>query len=116
MYKNQELGKIGEECACNYLIDNNYEIIEINFYCRQGEIDIIAKDLINNEIVFVEVKSRTSLLYGRPSEAVNRLKIDHLKKCIKYYIYRNKLQNCFIRIDVIEIYILSNKIVINHIK
>lgn len=116
MYKKQELGKKGEQCACDYLIENNYEIIERNFYCRQGEIDIIAKDLVNKEIVFIEVKSRTNILYGRPSEAVTKLKMDHLKKCVNYYLYKNKLLNYFIRIDVIEVYILSNKMVVNHIR
>ena len=58
MYVNQTLGRFGEEKACNYLKKNNYKIIERNFRCRQGEIDIIAKDLSKNELVFIEVKTR----------------------------------------------------------
>ena len=52
----KELGNIGEQIAAEYLENNNYQIIKRNFYCKNGEIDIIAKD--NNEFVFVEVKTR----------------------------------------------------------
>ena len=87
---------------------------ERNFVARQGEIDIIAKD--KNEIVFIEVKSRTNFLYGKPVEAVNRLKQKHLKSVINYYLYRNKLENNFVRIDIIEVYIKNGYFKINHIK
>lgn len=116
MYKKHEIGKLGEEIACSYLQKNNYKIIERNFYCRQGEIDIVAIDKIKREIVFVEVKTRTNNQYGRPAEAVNKVKQIHLQKCIKYYIYKNKLEKCLIRVDVIEIHICENKIRINHIR
>ena len=58
-----------------YLENNYYQIIEKNFYCRFGEIDIIAIDKKENELVFIEVKTRTNLLYGIPIEAVNYNKI-----------------------------------------
>ena len=116
MYKNHQTGKQGEEIASQYLQNNNYKIIKRNFYCRQGEIDIIALDISKKELVFIEVKTRKNNLYGSPSEAVNRTKQAHLQKCIKYYIYKNKLEKYCIRIDVIEVYIFKNKIKINHIK
>lgn len=114
MYIYHEFGKIGEEIATKYLKQNNYEIIERNFRCKQGEIDIIAKE--NEEIIFIEVKTRSSIMYGRPSEAVNETKQKHIKKAAKYYVYLNKLENCYIRLDVIEIYFKNNKFYINHIK
>ena len=114
MYKNQFIGQNGEDIAVNYLKDLGYEIIERNFSCRQGEIDIIARD--KEEVVFIEVKTRTNLLYGLPVDAVNEKKQNHLTKAIKYYIYRNHLENEFIRIDVIEVYLSSNSFKINHIK
>ena len=52
----QELGKEGEDFAADYLQKQGYEIIDRNFECKQGEIDIIAKD--KNEYVFIEVKTR----------------------------------------------------------
>lgn len=114
MYKNQLIGQNGEDIAVNYLKSLGYEIIERNFSCRQGEIDIIARD--KNEIVFIEVKTRTNSLYGMPADAVNEKKQNHLTEAIKYYIYRNHLENEFIRIDVIEVYLSGDNFKINHIK
>ena len=114
MYIYHEFGKMGEDIAANYLTKNNYKIRERNFRCKQGEIDIIARE--KDEIVFVEVKTRSSCTYGRPSEAVNESKQKHITKAAKYYIYLNKLENYYIRIDVIEVYFSNNKFYINHIK
>lgn len=114
MYLYHELGRIGEDIAAKYLVNSNYEIIERNFRCKQGEIDIIAKE--DDEIVFIEVKTRSNVACGRPSEAVNQVKQKHIKKTTKYYIYLNKLENHYIRIDVIEVYLKNNKFYINHIK
>ena len=108
------LGKYGEKIACEFLRKNKYKIITQNFKCKQGEIDIIAKE--DDEIVFIEVKTRSNVACGRPSEAVNQVKQKHIKKATKYYIYLNKLENHYIRIDVIEVYLKNNKFYINHIK
>ena len=115
MYNSRQIGILGENIACNYLLKNNYIILERNFYCRQGEIDIIAKDLSTNDLVFVEVKSRFSLKYGFPSEAVNKNKKHHIYSVAKYYIYKNKIVNVPIRFDIIEVFMKNNGR-INHIK
>ena len=104
-----ELGKYGENIAVQYLKQKNYKIITQNFRCKQGEIDIIAEEKKNKEIVFIEVKTRTNLNYGVASEAVNNIKINHIYKTAQYYILKNKIQNKSIRIDVIEIYITNSK-------
>lgn len=72
MYYKQQRGKIGEDMATEYLNKKGYKILERNFECRQGEIDIIALD--KDEIVFVEVKTRTSKKYGLAAEAVDENK------------------------------------------
>lgn len=107
-------GKLGEDLACKYLENNGYKVIERNFFARQGEIDIIALD--KNEIVFIEVKARTSISYGKPVEAVDTNKQKHLIKTVEYYLYSRNLENEFIRLDVIEIYLFKNKYRVNHIK
>lgn len=114
MYINKETGKLGEDIAVNYLKQNRYTILDRNFECRQGEIDIIALD--KKEIVFIEVKTRTSNKYGTPSEAVNKIKQKHMLQTIKYYLYIRNLSDEFIRIDVIEVYIKNNVYKVNHIK
>lgn len=114
MYIKQEIGKLGEDLATKYLEQQGYKVIERNFECRQGEIDIIAID--KNELVFIEVKTRTNLKYGKPVEAVNQNKQKHLTKAVRYYLYSRHLENEFVRIDVMEIYLYNHKYRVNHIK
>ena len=113
MYERHELGKTGEEIGTQYLINNGYKLIIRNFRCRQGEVDIIAKD--KDEIVFIEVKTRRNTNYGYPIDAVDKRKQKHILNASKYYVYKNKLEKRKIRFDVIEIY-KKDKFYINHIK
>lgn len=110
----KELGNIGEQIAVEYLEKNTYKILKRNFYCKQGEIDIIAKD--NQEIVFIEVKTRSSIDFGQPSEAVNSIKLKHMCKVAQYFLYKSHYMNNFIRFDVIEVLIENGKFKVNHIK
>lgn len=114
MYQRHETGKIGEDLVTKYLEQNGYKIIERNFECRQGEIDIIAQD--KKEIVFIEVKTRSNKNYGKPKEAVDRNKKKHIYKTLEFYVYINHLENEAIRIDVIEVYKKQEKYIIHHIK
>ena len=113
--ENKITGRIGEDFACEYLEKNHYQILERNFVSYQGEIDIIA--LEDNEIVFIEVKTRTQILCGLPSESVNKSKKKQLYKVAEYYLYANNLLDTKVRFDVIEIYLHgSNSFQLNHIK
>ena len=115
MYFRQEIGKWGENLACQYLQENNYKIVERNFLCRQGEIDIVAKDLTKDELVFIEVKTRSNFKYGNPADAVDKQKQRHMVQAIRYYLYKNQIQDVPIRVDVIEVYIVQS-CKINHIR
>ena len=112
--KKKELGNSGEEIACKYLQNKGYAIIKRNFYCKQGEIDIIAK--YKNEMVFIEVKTRTSNSYGRPAEAVTSIKQLHMYKAARYFLYKKNLLNVAIRFDVIEVLLKDGRFRVNHIK
>ena len=114
MYKRHVVGKKGEEIAEKYLKSKHYKILEKNFSSRYGEIDIIA--LEKNEIVIIEVKTRTNEEYGSPAEAVDFRKQKHLYDTAKYYLYKKNLEKELVRFDVIEIFIEKEKIIINHIK
>ena len=116
MYINQKIGKKGENIACKYLENNKYSIIERNFRCKQGEIDIIANNNITKELVFFEVKTRSNLKYGRPSESVKKFKQKHIIYVARYYNYINKIYYMPIRFDIIEIILNNNNCQINHIK
>ncbi len=118
MYTKQAIGKFGEDVSCDYLVKSNYKIIERNFRCRQGEIDIVAYDNKNNEIVFVEVKTRTDFKFGFPSEAVNVVKQRHILNSAKYYLYCNRMENRYVRLDVIEVVVDAShyRYKLNHLK
>ena len=89
-------------------------ILDRNFNCNQGEIDIIAKD--KDEYVFIEVKTRANGNYGLPSEAVDKRKISNITKGIRKYIHIKNWENKFIRLDLIELFYKNKKFYINHIK
>lgn len=99
---NKDIGSLGENIAFNYLNDSGYIILEKNFRCKLGEIDIIAKD--GNYIVFVEVKTRSGSIYGSPCESVNFRKQNKIYKIAQLYIMKKHLMKKFnFRFDVIEI-------------
>ena len=104
---NIEKGKLGEEIAAKYIVSKGGKIIERNYKIKIGEVDLIV--LINGELVFVEVKSRSNINYGYPSEAVNYKKKQKITNVAKYYILNNCLDNISIRFDVIEVYLKSKK-------
>lgn len=112
-YARHILGKSGEDIACKYLENEGYIIYLRNFRCKQGEIDIIAKD--KKEVVFIEVKTRSNKKYGKPVDAVNSIKQKHIYEASKYFVYYNHLENSYIRYDVMEI-LKKEKYYINHIK
>ena len=114
MYLRHEIGKVGENLAVQYLQELGYIIVERNFVAKQGEIDIVARD--KEELVFIEVKTRTNNLFGKPIDAVNTPKQKHLISTVKYYLYSKHLENEFVRLDVIEIYLQEKSYKINHIK
>lgn len=108
---NIEKGSLGEKIATEYLISKGASIIENNYKIKSGEVDIIAR--LDDEIVFVEVKSRSNTNYGYPAEAVNYKKIIKITNVAKYYILKNRFENKKIRFDVIEVYLKNREI--NHI-
>lgn len=103
MNPKDELGKFGEGFACNYLRQHGYQILCRNFRCRMGEIDIIAEK--NAVLCFVEVKTRASTRFGKPSEAVTWTKQKKIYRCAEYYMQvRGIIQNMpVLSFDVIEI-------------
>jgi len=103
---NKIIGNYGEDTAVKFLQKNKYKIIEQNYSCKFGEIDIIAKD--KNILVFVEVKSRTNEKYGTPGMAVNYYKKKNIINTAKHYIMKNKLQNEFCRFDVVEVFVTDD--------
>ncbi|MGE5677544.1 MAG: YraN family protein [Pseudomonadota bacterium] len=101
MGNNKTFGAFGESLATDYLSKNGYRVIERNFSCRSGEIDIIA--LHGDTVAFIEVKTRSSERFGLPSEAVSTAKQRKIVKTALYYMQKNRLLDHMCRFDVIEI-------------
>lgn len=95
------LGKMGEEKATEYLLQHGYKIIERNFRCTLGEMDIIAEE--DGYLVFVEVRSRHDSNFGLPQETVNWVKQRKLKQLASYYLKIKKGWNRKCRFDVIGV-------------
>ena len=92
------LGVDGEMLVCAYVKQNGMEILERNYRFGKEEIDIIARD--GDTIAFIEVKSRTSVQFGRPEEAVTRTKQRTIAKVALAYIRQHRLFNSRVRFDV----------------
>jgi len=102
---NKTIGNFGEEEATKFLVENGYKILTRNYNCRFGEIDIVAIE--DNCLVFIEVKTRTSLKYGVPEYAVNYWKQKHLSLSARNYIEHYRMGNYFARFDVVEVFAKS---------
>lgn len=99
-------GKKGEAIAAEYLKKKGYRIIEINYRCPIGEIDIVAQD--QNEMVFVEVKARRSCALGYPEQAVNLRKQRKMSQLALWYLREKKLTDTRARFDVVAVLMLPS--------
>lgn len=109
-------GKLGEEQAAVYLIQHNYEIIERNWRCRSGELDLIATK--DGTLIIIEVRSRKSLLlFGHPIESVERRKQLQVRRTAEVFITMSNQSNSQIRFDVITVLLAKDGTLqeINHI-
>lgn len=98
---NRRTGSYYEKLAGEYLMQNGYEILEYNYRCKTGEIDIIARD--GEYLVFCEVKYRADDRKGHPSEAVDLAKQRVISKCALYYMMVNAIEDMPCRFDVVSI-------------
>ncbi len=107
-----ELGRQGERLSCQYLIKKGYTLLDTNFKCKLGEIDIIAQK--DRKLVFIEVKTRSSLDFGEPIDFILKRQLNHLIKAISYYIKIKSLEGWEIQLDAIEILFMDEKWYIRH--
>ncbi len=97
----KELGKKGEEVALRFLKKKGYRILEKNYTCKLGEIDIIAKE--KDTLAFIEVKTRTSTLFGPPELSVTPFKQMQLSKAALIYLKEKNIEEAKARFDVVSI-------------
>lgn len=96
-----ERGKQGESRAARFLRSRGYHIVELNFRCKMGELDMIARD--GETLVFVEVRTRSSARYGRASESVTATKRRRIARLAQFYLMTRKPAFDTCRFDVVDI-------------
>ena len=104
----QTIGAIGEELAFHYLSANGYKILLKNYESPVGEIDLIAKE--SGELVFIEVKTRTSDAMGSPAESVTLQKRHQIAKNAQYYLKRYGIRDVACRFDVVSILMTKDRL------
>lgn len=102
----QALGIVGEELASHFLSRHGYKILIKNYECGLGEIDLIAKE--SGCLVFIEVKTRSSLAMGLPAESVTFHKRHQIVKTAEYYVKRYGIKDVPCRFDVVSVLMLAN--------
>lgn len=113
MADHNELGKLGEELAVEFLRKNGYGILETNWTFQKAEVDIIAQK--ENTLAIVEVKTRSSLDFGLPQDFVKPKKIQLLVKAVNEYVVSNNL-DIEVRFDIIAIHKEGKSYVIEHLE
>ena len=100
---NRGIGVLGEDLAVSFLEGKKYRILERNYRCKGGEVDIVARDPRDKSLVFVEVKARRDLSYGVPQLAVTPFKQRQISKAALTWLAKHRQQDAAARFDVIAI-------------
>ncbi|MCE5264879.1 MAG: YraN family protein [Deltaproteobacteria bacterium] len=108
------MGRRGEEIAAAHLAKAGYRIIEHNYRCPFGEIDIVAEE--GETVVFVEVKCRSSERYGDPQLAVGREKQKKMARIAMHYLSEKRLCSRPARFDVVAVKLLPGRVQIELIR
>jgi putative endonuclease len=110
----QLLGKEGERIAERYLLKKGYKLVERNYRCPSGELDLIVLD--RRVVVFVEVKTRTGHAFGTPFEAVEFRKQQKMTQAAQYFLAQKGLHQRDARFDVVGISWLGREPMVEHIE
>lgn len=100
------LGRDGEDIAAAHLESQGWRIIERNWRCPAGELDIVAWDEDGQTLVFVEVKSRSSIAFGQPIDAISWRKLTKLRELATLWLRSSKTRAPNIRVDAVGVLVL----------
>lgn len=116
-HKRRQVGLAGEEAARFYLEKQGYKVIERNYRCPLGELDLIALD--ERTTVIIEIRAKTGLSYGSPEESITADKGRRLLRLAQYYLKSKSKTDAPSRIDLVAVMLNNNDLTvksINHIK
>jgi putative endonuclease len=97
----KDTGNLGEKIAANYLKKRGYHILETNYRCRKGEIDIVARK--KDVVIFVEVRTKSNFDFGVPEESVTRDKKEKLIASAFSYLAERQKEDVDWRIDFVAV-------------
>jgi putative endonuclease len=95
------VGRRGEDLALRWLVQHGAREVDRNWRCRDGELDLVVRD--GDELVFVEVKTRTSTAFGHPAEAVTARKVARLRRLAAAWLAAHEVRADRVRIDVVAV-------------
>jgi putative endonuclease len=115
--RTRQLGNLGEQYAAAWLEAQGWHVIDRNWHCRLGELDIVARNE-SNQIVFVEVKTRRTLRYGTPQEAVTHAKQINLRHAAVQWLAEpeHHLPHSGIRFDVVTVVVREGNPLVHRIE
>ncbi|WP_136520420.1 MULTISPECIES: YraN family protein [Cellulomonas] len=95
------VGRYGEDVAARFVTEAGWRVLDRNWRCAEGELDIVALD--GDELVAVEVKTRRSAAYGHPAEAVTARKLARLRRLTAAWLRAHDVQARSVRVDVVAV-------------
>ncbi|MBD8060524.1 YraN family protein [Cellulomonas sp. JH27-2] len=108
------VGRYGEDVAERHLLAAGWRVLDRNWRCRDGELDLVGMD--GDELVVVEVKTRRSAAYGSPAEAVTRLKLARVRRLAAQWLAAHDVRAASVRVDVIAVILpRSGAAVVDHL-
>ncbi|WP_433057420.1 YraN family protein [Dactylosporangium sp. CS-033363] len=111
--RNQLVGGLGERVACRYLVSQGLVLLDRNWRSRAGELDVVARD--GADLVFVEVKTRSSVRYGQPVEAIVPAKIRRMRTLARMWLADHDVRCERIRFDVISV-LVGQSVALQHLR
>ena len=112
--RKQILGQEGERIAEAYLRKKGYSLVERNYRCSVGELDLVVLD--RRVIVFVEVKTRTDERFGAPLESVGKRKQQRIIKAALFFLSQHRLHHREARFDVVGITLMGREPAVEHVR
>lgn len=97
------VGRYGEDLAAQYLLNQGFEILERNWRCPIGELDLIVKG--HDSVVAVEVKTRQTMTFGGPLQAITTTKAQRLRRLLASYLHQNPNPVRLVRVDLVAIFL-----------
>lgn len=114
MARKDELGRAGEQYACDWLTAHGWRVLDRNWRCAHGEVDIVAAR--GSDLVFFEVKTRSSIRFGYPIEAITGAKLARMRRVAGEWLHAHPHARGRIRLDLIGVLRRAGTVEVEHVE